>query len=216
MEPNTTESGEPRIARMFPLGSVLLPHAPLPLHIFEERYQQLLNESLEDDRQFGVCLISRGWEVGGGDARVDIGTLARIEDHRRFDDGRAAVACVGVRRIRVHEWLDDDPYPRAMISDAPGAAALEADTGRFRSAIDALDTWLATEHRLGRLANIPELEWPADVEVATWQLATILPMEAFDRQQILTADTFGERLRLLEDALRSRTEDAERMAALDE
>ena len=50
---------------MFPLGSVLFPSGVLPLHIFEIRYQQLLNHALESDRRFGVVLISRGSEVGG-------------------------------------------------------------------------------------------------------------------------------------------------------
>ena len=52
---------------MFPLGSVLFPTMVLPLHIFEERYRALVTDCLAGEQEFGVCLIERGFEVGGGD-----------------------------------------------------------------------------------------------------------------------------------------------------
>src|ERR1019366_3591141 len=64
---------------MFPLSMVLFPGAPLPLRVFEERYQQLVKDTVDRGRAFGVVLISRGSEVGGGDQRLSIGTLAEIE-----------------------------------------------------------------------------------------------------------------------------------------
>ena len=60
---------------MFPLGTVLLPSVLLPLHIFEERYRTLIRDVLDADREFGVVLIERGSEVGGGDTRSSVGTL---------------------------------------------------------------------------------------------------------------------------------------------
>ena len=54
---------------MFPLGCVLFPHAHLPLHVFEPRYRTLTRDCLRTDREFGVVLIERGSEVGGGDSR---------------------------------------------------------------------------------------------------------------------------------------------------
>ena len=66
---------------MFPLGQPLLPGAVLPLHVFEPRYRQLVQDTLADDvnpPEFGVTIIERGWEVGGGDHRGMIGTVARI------------------------------------------------------------------------------------------------------------------------------------------
>src|SRR4051812_26706984 len=54
---------------MFPLGTVLFPHAVLPLHVFEPRYRALVETCLHSDGRFGVVLIERGYEVGGGDAR---------------------------------------------------------------------------------------------------------------------------------------------------
>lgn len=55
---------------MFPLGSVLLPGSPLPLQVFEPRYRAMLDDCLAGDQRFGVVLIERGFEVGGGEQRL--------------------------------------------------------------------------------------------------------------------------------------------------
>src|SRR6188768_1380525 len=108
---------------MFPLGMVLFPSVVLPLHVFEPRYQQMTTECLERELEFGVVLIERGSEVGGGDLRTDVGTLARIVQAQPFPDGRWAVVSVGTRRVVVAEWLDDDPYPRALVEPYEDEAA---------------------------------------------------------------------------------------------
>ncbi|MET0884534.1 MAG: LON peptidase substrate-binding domain-containing protein, partial [Acidimicrobiales bacterium] len=102
---------------MFPLGTVLFPTMLLPLHVFEPRYRALVDDCVAGDGEFGVTLIERGSEVGGGDVRTDVGTVARIVQVERFEDGRFAVAAVGTRRIRIERWLADDPYPRAEVVD---------------------------------------------------------------------------------------------------
>ncbi|MEY3360946.1 MAG: hypothetical protein RL531_665, partial [Actinomycetota bacterium] len=80
---------------MFPLGTALLPGAMLPLHVFEERYRALVEHCLARDGEFGVVLIERGSEVGGGDRRFAVGTLARIVEAGRFPDGRYALVATG-------------------------------------------------------------------------------------------------------------------------
>ena len=77
-----------KISPMFPLGCVLFPEAILPLHVFEERYRVMVEEIMDTDRSFGVVLIERGNEVGGGEIRKEIGTLAEIIDSKKFIDGR--------------------------------------------------------------------------------------------------------------------------------
>ena len=94
---------------MFPLGTVLYPYAMLPLHVFETRYRIMVRECLRTDQEFGVVLIERGSEVGGGDVRFDTGTIARIVQAAELPDGRYALASVGTKRIRVERWLPDDP-----------------------------------------------------------------------------------------------------------
>lgn len=204
-----------RECRMFPLGSVLMPRAPLPLHIFEARYQQLLNESLEDDRTFGVVLISRGSEVGGGEVRTEIGTLAMIDEHSRFDDGRAAVIARGVSRIQVVEWLPDDPYPRAMVLDLPSESPQPDDDLRLGEAQQALLDLLDVAHRLGRIDEIPTLEWSDDVDDAAWELAAMAPISALDRQRVLEVDGIAGRLGALTEMLQAMAEDLRLMDELE-
>src|SRR3954449_13007516 len=97
---------------MFPLGTVLFPHAALPLHIFEDRYRALAETCLRADGRFGVVLIERGYEVGGGDTRFGVGTVARIVDAARTPDGRYLLATVGTERVRIKKWVRDRPPPR--------------------------------------------------------------------------------------------------------
>src|SRR5207249_3558867 len=103
------DMGVPQLTPMFPLGTVLFPHALLPLHVFEPRYRLMTQRVLGDDGEFGVVLIERGSEVGGGDTRFGIGTVARIVRAQELPDGGYALATVGIRRVRVTRWLLDDP-----------------------------------------------------------------------------------------------------------
>ena len=100
-----------RTLPMFPLSTVLFPHAPLPLHVFESRYRRLMADCLDDDGSFGVVLIARGPEVGGGDQRVEVGTAARIDHVNRLDDGRMLVMARGLPDLGVDRWLRDEPVP---------------------------------------------------------------------------------------------------------
>jgi uncharacterized protein len=152
---------------MFPLGNAVLPGEVLPLRIFEPRYRKLLVDCLEANVGFGTVLIDRGSEVGGGDVRRDIGVLCRFVRIEPQLDGSFIVLALGVGRIRVVRWLDDDPYPHALIeawSDDDRDAASEAyrkavalgpqdryevlgapDTDRRAAALaDALETWELT------------------------------------------------------------------------
>src|SRR5258706_11763431 len=100
---------------MFPLGTVLYPHVLIPLRIFEARYREMTRDLLAGDGRFGVVLIERGSEVGGGDTRSDFGCVAQLVQAQQAPDGRFALMAIGVERLRVHEWLPDDPYPRAVV-----------------------------------------------------------------------------------------------------
>src|SRR5438105_15818760 len=126
---------------MFPLGTVLLPSAHLPLHIFEPGYRALVKDVLAGDGEFGVVLIERGREVGGGDARFGVGTVARILQTAELPDGRWLVDAVGTERFRVTEWLPEDPYPLALVEaleDEPPEAGpgVEAEVAERRRAVE--------------------------------------------------------------------------------
>ena len=184
---------------MFPLGSVLVPGMLLPLHVFEPRYRQMLAEVLDGDRCFGVVLIERGSEVGGGDVRSSVGTQARILDAARSDDGRFGVAALGEQRIRVESWLPDDPYPRAVVGAWPEADAEEGDSlaDACEHAAGLIRSALARRVELGDLAAPVSFEVLPEPCPASHQLSALGPFGAADRQRLLSAPTVAERFDLL-------------------
>lgn len=183
---------------MFPLGSVLFPSMILPLHVFEPRYRALVDDCVAGDGEFGVVLIERGSEVGGGDVRTEVGTVAQILQIERFDDGRCALAAVGTRRIRVDEWLEDDPYPRAAVSDWEDPPGPTPDLGRidplFRRA-------LALAAELGEAPAPMDVELAEDAGMATFQMAALAPLGPADRQAVLATEGAEGRAGLLADQL---------------
>lgn len=183
---------------MFPLGSVLVPSMILPLHVFEERYRRLMRDCLDGDREFGVVLIERGSEVGGGDVRSDVGTVASIVESEELPDGRFAVVAVGTRRILVDAWLPDDPYPQAQVRDWPdpdtehGALdeALAAMLAPFRRA-------LALAAELGEATVAATIELSDDPSMAGYQAAAVGPIGPLDQRRVLATEHPAERLALL-------------------
>lgn len=182
---------------MFPLGAVLFPHAPLRLHVFEERYRVMTRDCLAGGREFGVVLIDRGHEVGGGDHRTDLGTVAAIVAADELSDGRWALVGVGGRRIRVRRWLDDDPYPRAEVEDVPEGPWTGAADDARGEAERAVRRSLALRAELDEPAAPLGVELDADPVAAAWQLAALAPLGPLDRQRLLAIDDPAERLATL-------------------
>ena len=182
------------IMGMFPLGTVLLPGAYLPLQVFEPRYIELVRSCLEGDQEFGVVLIERGHEVGGGDTRTRVGTVARILEVAELGDGRWALGTIGTRRIQVAEWLPDDPYPRAEVVDwpEPDPAADLAD--RLAAAVWRLQRVLALRVELGDVAADATIELADDPVLASYQAVMVSPLGPADQQALLAAAGADERV----------------------
>lgn len=181
---------------MFPLGTVLVPGMLLPLQVFEPRYRRMLDDCLAGDQTFGVVLIERGSEVGGGDVRTSIGTLARIVQAEELPDGRWGLVAVGVERVRVAQWLDDDPYPRASVEgwpDPPGDVPPDA----FVEVTTLLRRAAGLCRELGRPGAPLDLELADDPLVAGYQAMVAAPLGPADRQRLLAAPTLGDRFELL-------------------
>lgn len=184
---------------MFPLGTVLFPHALLPLHVFEPRYRLMTRRALQAGGEFGVVLIERGSEVGGGDTRFGVGTVARIVRAQELPDGGYALATVGIRRVRVEEWLADDPYPQAQVTelgDEPGSGDAPA---RARTLDALVDVWQLHRSLDPRLPEAPVLD--ADPARAAYEIAALAPVGPLDAQRVLEAATVADRLELLTELL---------------
>jgi uncharacterized protein len=198
---------------MFPLGTVLLPGGVLPLQVFEPRYRKMVHDLLGDDSgppEFGVVMIERGREVGGGDERGTIGTMARIADMRAFPDGRYALVAIGHARFRVNAWLPDDPYPIADVDiwpDEPSASD-EATRRRRLEHLHARVRALNDQVRaLGEMAPPPDAEISDEPSLAVHHLGSLAPLGAADRYRLLAAPSLDDRLDVLAEAL----DDAEAM-----
>ncbi|MBM3671517.1 MAG: ATP-dependent protease [Actinobacteria bacterium] len=185
---------------MFPLGTVLFPHAVLPLHVFEPRYREMVQHCIAGDREFGVVLIERGHEVGGGDIRFDVGTATRIVQAGELEDGRWVLMNVGVERLRVVEWLPDDPYPQARVERLRDDAGSAVD-GQAAGVEGLLRRALAMRAELGDPTAPLEFTLSDDPVQASFEAAATAPIGPLDAQRLLEIDTAAERLTLLEELL---------------
>lgn len=181
------------VVPQFPLGTVLLPTMVLPLHVFEPRYRALVHDVLAADGEFGVPLIERGSEVGGGDVRTDVGTIARVVEAREQPDGRWALVTVGVRRYRVRRWLHDDPYPRAEIDDWPDEV-VDVDLERYQDAIALLRRTLAWASELGLPVAPSTVDLSDDPATGSFQLAALAPVGPLDKLALLRAPNAAARV----------------------
>lgn len=170
---------------LFPLNVVLLPGTQLPLHIFEERYKEMIGEAIRDESPFGVVLgIDRGV--------VNLGCTARIERVlEKTPDGQMDILTLGESRFEIATLLQDRSFLQAEVSfftdtEAEASAVLrESAIQAFRQAFPSADD-----------------EWDFPVEFAHPQLSFQLAQGISDlefKQQLLATRSEPVRLRKLED-----------------
>jgi uncharacterized protein len=179
---------------MFPLGTVLFPHMPLPLRVFEERYLVMLSRILpEEPAEFGVVLIERGAETGGGDRRFDVGTVAQITE-LDAEEGFISMVTVGTTRLEVVEWLDDDPHPRARVRELEDLE-WDDELTELRERTERV-----VRRTLALASEFSDQQWSSTVELdddpvaACWQLAAIAPLQLMDQVALLQCTSLRELL----------------------
>ena len=171
------------------------------MHVFEPRYRALTRHCLDGDGRFGVVLIERGSEVGGGDVRFPVGTCARIVEASELAGRALGADGPGRRRLRVERWLAEDPYPLAEVelladrAPGPGAEDRRHDVERL------LRRCLALKAELDEPAPPATVTLDADPAVAAYQAAALAPLGPIDAQRLLEADGADERLAALALAL---------------
>ena len=177
---------------MFPLGSVLMPAMPLPLRIFEPRYLKLLGDLMgSENPEFGVVLIERGDEVGGGEKRMTLGTIASVINIGTTQEFYG-LESFGTQRFRVTSWLPDDPYPLAVIELVPDLVwddTLLDSKNQLETKVRQL---LAFASEFTNLQFGASTELSDDPMEACWQLAGILPIGELDQMDLLSSATSEE------------------------
>jgi Lon protease-like protein len=186
---------------IFPLKTVLFPGMPLPLHIFEERYKQMIGRCLEGDRAFGVTLLKSGREVGGPATPYEIGTIARIVRAVKFDDGRYDLRTRGASRYHILDSRYESGYLTARVElldedeeDLTRLAALRATVE------DHFEQYFAELAEITG-TKLDELSLPDDPTATSYFVAHYLPVYAWEKQRLLEATSsdlrLQEELRLL-------------------
>ena len=177
---------------VFPLDYVLLPGSPLPVHVFEPRYRQMLADIEGARNAFGVVALRRGAETSADVDFADIGTLAEILEKAPYPDGSCDLFTVGSRRFRVVtvdasskpylqagvEWLDEDD---GLLSPdlAPAVVTLYARYCRLLA-------------RLGVAGDDDELA--TDPVRLSYEVTARMHLSLAQRQRLLAMPTAADRL----------------------
>ena len=171
---------------LFPLKVVLLPTEQIPLHIFEQRYKELIGECIEDDAEFGLVLSD-------DDGLRKIGTRARVTDVlERFDDGRLNVVVEGGERFRLVELTSGRSFHTGQIE------AIEDDDLDAEPA-DA-ERALGLFRRVAELAEAETTE-PEPSRRLSYEIAARIELPIGLKQELLESRSEPERLRRLSQAL---------------
>ncbi len=176
---------------LFPLHTLLLPTTDLGLHVFEQRYRDLVADCLRDELEFGVVLIKRGREVGGPAAEPHaVGTAAKIAGYARLPDGRYLLEVEGTRRFRIEIQSANGSYPTANIEWLPEAIGNFADARARASEVDRL---FAAYRVCCGDGDLP-VRLPADPVARSYVVASLVRIDAPEKQQLLEIPSADQRL----------------------
>lgn len=174
---------------IFPLRVVLFPGRPLPLHVFEDRYRQMLTDVLEADRCFGVVAIRHGDAVDPAPETFEIGCVAEVEQITRLPDGRADLVTRGTQRFRVQRWHDPEPYHRADVTplEDGGEPADPAQVAALRELLVPYLQALGAPDEL--MCQLPE-----SPDHLAWLAAAAAQVGLPEQQQLLELDSTADRV----------------------
>jgi hypothetical protein len=173
---------------LFPLGTVLFPGLLLPLHIFEERYRQLVGDLLAgpEPRRFGVIAIRKGRETGvdGVSALYEIGctaTLRRVTEH---PDGRYDLVTAGTGRFRLTSLDHTGAYLRGEVEPVAEPTGDQAAAAAAASAVQrAFTGYLGALAKRGAEVSVPDL--PDEPVLLSYLVAATIVLDLPDRQELL-------------------------------
>ena len=200
---------------LFPLNVVLFPGMPLPLHIFEPRYQEMIRDCMAADRLFGVCLIRSGQEVDGPADPHAVGTTCEILESKALGGGRLNLATVGRERFRIRRLIQERAYLEGEVELLPDEEpAIEALRPLVAEAQEAAALYVYGLLELaGEEPKKLELRLPDDAAGLANVIGSLLQVDAPLRQELLEMDAVEDRLRRGLELLR---EQVDQNAALQE
>ena len=186
----------PDILPIFPLPNVvLMPNSSLPLFIFEERYKQMVQDCIAEDRYLSVALLRKGWEQESGSPRpYPVAGFGRIVHAARLPNDCMDIVVQGMGRIRMLDFHDDRPYLSATVeilrpTYAPGQS-LTAQTETMKQRfLDLLDLKRVTAPELRTSLRL--LASPLDL---VFFILARLPVDPYTKQEILQTPAVTEQI----------------------
>lgn len=166
---------------LFPLDVVLLPGAPLPLHIFEPRYKEMVSEALLDEKPFGIVRAQE-------DSIAEIGCVADItEVVKKYEDGKMDIVTEGSKRFQIVQLNQENELLRAEVNyfdDEDEGAAPKPEADKL---IDLHGQLLA-------LAGAEATGIEADDPQLSFHLASTVPLDLDFKQSLLGMKSEGQRV----------------------
>lgn len=190
---------------LFPLPNVVLfPDAILPLHIFEPRYKQMVEDALQTTKKIGMVLLKKGWEENYQENPdiYQIGCMGQIVDQERLPDGRYNILLKGVSRFGVETIVQPKPYRQAkirLISDKVEDAAETEKTKKMLGDAAAAVSEYFVYNRMP-LNRVP-VEFRAPLATVVDTLTYFLAIDPYEKQPILEEVHVGRRAALLYERL---------------
>ena len=179
---------------LFPLHVVLFPDMPLPLHIFEPRYREMILRCREEKSPFGITLIQNGADIGAEAVPRQVGTLARIAQYEEMADGRMNILVFGESRFRITKTFHNKPYLSAAI-ELVGEEELDLDRieGDFNAVALLFRAYLESLFAMtGR--TLSTLQLPQDPEYLSYAVASVLQVPPQEKQSLLEITDTSRRL----------------------
>lgn len=171
---------------LFPLSTVVFfPNTLLPLHIFEPRYKQMIKDVIDSEKIIGMALLKPGWESNyyGNPDVYDVLGMGRIVSSETFEDGRINIVLYGLKRVKIEDIIEDNPYRVAKVSIIENAHGANEETYRRRIE-ELLTKWnfaldeKEKSHKININTNLP-------LESLTDALATLILSNVYDKQTLL-------------------------------
>lgn len=189
---------------LFPLNTVLFPYAQILLHVFEDRYREMIRHCMQNDQGFGIVLIRSGSEVGEPADPYLIGTAVRIVSVQTFDDGKMDVKVQGERRFRIRK-MDEESQPYLVGQVEPVIEMVVEDTPRADALLIKTREYVQSyiESYFSRFdMKIAKVKLPQDATALSFVVANFLQIENIQKQHLLettdTLDRISEMLPILE------------------
>jgi len=203
---------------LFPLPLVLAPLEILPLHIFEPRYREMLEDAQAGNQLFGVHFFEPSNEFERNPAVGTVGCVTEIRDAQTMEDGRSNILTNGLVRYRLNDVIDGEkPYLIGEVEffeDDPGD---ESETLRLADAVFVLFTRIAKAafKMSGSRGRFPVIE-RAEPEPMSFLVAAALNLENEKKYQLLEITSTAQRLSRLNKLLTLAADQMEASAEIHE